>query len=451
MKKTIKNKITVWFAVVLVLISCFAMFALHSVSKDILTRDQTANIQIAVSEFSKKISYDDNGVVVSPGAHFYERGVYRILFDSNGKIINGSLPEKLTDMKIDFQEGVVREIDAFDNYYLEFDLSISLGGNDYWIKGIALLNDEMSFINSILLRGAWIILLIDVVAIIGAYIIVWRVFVPIKKIQNTAKEIAESNDLSRRIQIGTEKDEIHVLANTFDEMLDRIEQTLVRERQFSSDVSHELRTPISVIISECDYVLACAKTVEEYTDAFTAINRQAKRMQRMVMELLTISRLETHTIHTEFEDTDISELLSFVCDEQEEIQSRSIKMERNIALGIVGKADRGLLARLFINLIANAYQYSKANGTIQISLQKINDNIVFAVKDNGIGIADKELPLIWNRFYRGDKSRTVNESNSMGLGLSMVKWISDCHNGTVTVTSKINEGSEFVFSFPQSK
>jgi two-component system, OmpR family, sensor histidine kinase BaeS len=110
-----------------------------------------------------------------------------------------------------------------------------------------------------------------------------------------------------------------------------------------------------------------------------------------------------------------------------------------------------LLARLFINLIANAYQYSKANGTIQISLQKINDNIVFAVKDNGIGIADEELPLIWNRFYRGDKSRTVNESNSMGLGLSMVKWISDCHNGTVTVTSKINEGSEFVFSFPQSK
>lgn len=85
MKKTIKNKITVWFAVVLVLISCSAMFALYSVSKDILTRDQTANIQTAVREFSKKISYDDNGVVVSPGAHFYERGVYRILFDSNEK------------------------------------------------------------------------------------------------------------------------------------------------------------------------------------------------------------------------------------------------------------------------------------------------------------------------------------------------------------------------------
>lgn len=451
MKKTLKIKITAWFAVVLILISCSAMMALYSVSKDILTRDEKVNIRTAVTEFSKKLSYDGNVVVVSPGAHFYERGVYRIVFDSTGKIVYGNLPEKLTDMKIDFNEDTVREIDTTNNYYLEFDLLISLGGHDYWIKGISLLNDEMNFINAILLRSAWLILLTDIVAIIGAYIIVWRVFVPIEKIQNTAREIAKSNDLSRRIQIGTEKNEIHALANTFDEMLDRIEQTLIRERQFSSDVSHELRTPISVILSECDYALFCAKTIEEYTDSVAVVNRQAERMQRMVTELLTLSRLETHTLHTEFEDTDISELLSFVCDEQEEIQSPNIQMERYITSDIVAKADRGLLARLFINLIANAYQYSKANGTIKIYLQKMNGNIIFVVKDNGIGIAEEDLPLIWDRFYRGDKSRTVNESNSMGLGLSMVKWISDWHNGNITVTSKINEGSEFVFSFPQSK
>ncbi len=451
MKRLLKLKITIWFTLSFFIISLIAMVALHAVSKDILTRDQSTNIRTAVKEFSKKLSVRNDELLVSPGAHFYERGVHRIIFDTQGNVLQGELPNVLTEMPIIFIGDKVRENDTKDCFYIEYDMSVSFENKTYWIKGVALLDDEMRIINSILQRGAFLMIALVIAASVGAYFIVWRVFQPVEKIRKTAQDIAESNDLSRRIQIGNKKDEIHALANTFDEMLDRIEQTLVREKQFSSDISHELRTPIAVIISECEYAKSCAQTIEDYTDTVDVVNRQAERMQKMVTELLTLSRMETNTIHTEFEETDISELLSFVCDEQEAIQKTNIQMERRITSGIVAKADRGLLARLFINLIANAYQYSKASGTIKVCLQKMNDNIIFAVKDNGIGIAEEELPLIWNRFYRGDKSRTVNESNSMGLGLSMVKWIADCHNGTVSVTSKINQGSEFVFTFPQSK
>lgn len=444
----VKWKLTIWFAAVLILISACAMLALQAVSKDILIQDQNTNIQVALKEFSKKVFFSNSEIQISPGAHFYERGVYRIVYDSDGSILYGSLPEALVDIPISFHKNSVREHSSAEKYYLEYDIPLTFEDNVYWIKGVAPLDDEMKIISSILQRSAILIVSLASVSVICAYIILQRVFVPVEKIRKTAEKIAQSNDLSGRIRIGRKKDEIHALANTFDEMLDKIEQTLLRERQFSADVSHELRTPIAVILSECDYAMSFCKTAQEYTDSITVVNRQAKRMQKLVTELLTLSKMETHTIQTDLEVTDISELLSFVCDEQEEIQNPDIVLKRHIAPGIVAKADRELLARLFINLIGNAYQYSKEIGEIEVSLEAAGENIRFTVKDQGIGIGERELPLIWNRFYRGDKSRTVNKNNSIGLGLSMVKWIADCHSGTVCVTSKVNEGSEFSFIFP---
>lgn len=448
MKKTLKLKITVWFAIIFLMISTFAMVVLYSVSKDILMQNQSTNIRIAVKEFAKKISFTNNQLVVAPGAHFYERGVYRMIFDTSGNLVEGDIPKEFVEGKISFMEDSVREKGDTDNFYLEYDLSLSFGENDYWVKGIAVMTDEMQIVNSVIQRGAVIIFTLALTAIIGAYIIVWRVFAPIEKIQKTAKDISESNDLSRRIQIGRNKDEMHTLANTFDDMLSKIEQNVVREKQFSSDVSHELRTPIAVIISECDYAKSCAKTIQEYMDSINVINKQADRMQKMVTELLMLSRMEAHTIRSEFEDTDISELLTFVCDEQEDIQDDNIHMERHIIPNLMAKVDKGLIARLFINLIANAYQYNKEEGKIDIFLEKCDDKIVFRVKDSGIGIPEHELPLVWKRLYRGDKSRTINGNNNMGLGLSIVKWIAEYHGGCVSVTSKINEGSEFVFELP---
>ena len=188
--------------------------------------------------------------------------------------------------------------------------------------------------------------------------------------------------------------------------------------------------------------------MQEYEHSMGVISRQADRMQKMVTELLMLSKMETHTISAEFETVDVSELLSFICEEQEEIQSPEISMERHITPGIFAKADRGLLARLFINLLDNAYRYSKENGTIKVVLEEKNSKIVFSVADNGIGIAEEELPLIWNRFYRVEKSRNSGENNNMGLGLSMVKWIAEYHKGEIMVNSKLGEGSEFIFVLP---
>ena len=195
----------------------------------------------------------------------------------------------------------------------------------------------------------------------------------------------------------------------------------------------------------------CAKTADEYKESATSIKRQAKRMSKLISELLTISRMDNNKIKTNFEDVDISELLTFVCDEQEEIHDKKITLVRNISQGIKAKADRFLLTRAFVNLISNAYQYIGDGDKIEVSLTSQNDKILFSVKDNGIGISEDNLPKIWDRFYQADTARTFNENGSMGLGLPMVKWIAEAHGGKVSVKSEINEGSLFTFELPLSR
>ena len=123
---------------------------------------------------------------------------------------------------------------------------------------------------------------------------------------------------------------------------------------------------------------------------------------------------------------------------------------RNIQENVTATADRLLITRLFINLISNAYRYIGDGDKINVTLSEENGSIVFSVKDNGIGIAEEHIPKIWNRFYRVDNSRTSDEHNSMGLGLSMVKWIAECHNGSISVCSKLGAGSTFTFIMPKT-
>ena len=285
----------------------------------------------------------------------------------------------------------------------------------------------------------------------GGYFIIRRALAPVNKITRTAHDISESNDLSQRIRIGPGTDEIHALANTFDNMLDRIEQTVEREKQFTSDASHELRTPVAVILSECEYMTDCAKTEDEFRESAYSVKAQAERMSKLISELLTISRMDKNTLRSEFEELDISELLTFVCEEQTEIGRSDITLTQDIPPGITAEADRFLLARLFINLISNAYSYGRSGGHITVSLSETAESISVSVDDDGIGISEEDLPKIWERFYQADPSRTANGSGSMGLGLSMVSSIAKCHNGNITVKSELGKGSVFTFTMPKKQ
>ena len=409
MKKiSIKLKITLWYTLVMMIVAGAVLAILTSASQEMIERDIAERITKSVMTFSRILDKPNGMDIPVPKFGFYEQGVHMVVCDDNNNVIAGNIP---------FELETVPE----------------------------LIDNEMYAIRSAVKTNLIFTIILIIIAVAGGYFIIGRALSPVTKIRNTAEKISKSSDLSQRIHIGGGKDEIHSLANTFDNMLDKIEQAMEREKQFTSDASHELRTPVAVILSECEYMTDCAKTYDDVKESAYSVKYQAEKMSKLISELLTISRMDRNTMKTEFEETDISELLNFVCDEQEEIHSENITMHRDIEEGIVSNADRFLLARLFINLISNAYSYGKDCGTVTVSLYQDKDNITVCISDDGIGISENDLPKIWERFYQADSSRTANENGSMGLGLSMVKWIAECHGGDVSVQSKSGEGSRFTF------
>lgn len=451
-KISIKLKITIWYTVILLIISSAALTVTTAFTWDMLTGDVKAAVQTRVKEFAKKMEIRDGQLYISPGAHFRDRGVYTMIFDSNDVLLKGEMPEEIKGYKHEYSDSRLRKNTYGNHICYEYDMQVTLSDQSpYRIKGIKFIDDKICVVMTALRNNIILTLILIFAAGAGGYFIIYRALIPVNKIRKTAKEISDSEDLSGRISLSGGKDEIHALANTFDEMLEKLEEAFNREKQFTADASHELRTPVSVILSECEYAKECARTIDAYSESIAVINRQALKMQKLISELLFLARADKHTLKANFEETDLSELLTFVCDELENIHSGNIALKRNIEPEISALADKSLMARLFINVISNAYQYNSENGVIEVALSKAADKIIFSVKDSGIGISEENIPKIWERFYQVEKSRTCDDNISMGLGLSMVKQITLLHCGRVSVNSRLGYGSEFMFEFGDVK
>lgn len=375
----------------------------------------------------------------------YAGGVHMALYDENGETLFGQIPFELEN--IDFVDGQVRSLTSNSERYMVLDRKVETDSGSLWVKGVMNISGALNAVNATLAADYALITALIIIAAIGGYFIVGKALAPISKMRRTAQEIADSSDLSRRINLGQGKDEVYRLAAVFDEMLDKIERSFESEKQFTSDASHELRTPVAVILSECEYALDCAKTDEEFKDSLAVVKRQGDKMSKLISELLTISRMDKNNLIPNLEETDISELLEIVCDEQKELKQNGITLFCDIEPNVRAMADSALIARLFINLISNAFQYGKEGGSVHVSLKKEGANFLFSVTDDGIGIAEEDIPKIWERFYQVNKSRT-NENGSMGLGLSMVKQIAGLHRGQVHVKSTPGKGSTFTFTMP---
>lgn len=447
-KVSLKLKITLWYVGILVLISFLILYAMTALSRTILTREVEERVVTSVVDLYNRISAPESRKVgmreAIPEYHLYNNGVQLVLYDNQDNVLLGRVPYGLTD-DYEFEDNAIR-LKRYNNkdYYI-YDKVALFNDNTSWVRGVICLTDELNVLHLTTQYSFLFILMFVILAGVGGYFIILKAFVPVNKIRETAKEISESSDLSQRINIGPGGDEIHILANTFDDMLNKLEYSFNKEKQFTSDASHELRTPISVIMSECEYGLECVNDMGEMKDTLNSIHTQANKMSKLVSELLMISRMDNNRLKTNFETTDLSELLTFICEEQIEIQTKDIKLKYKIEQGILANVDTLLMTRLFINLISNAYQYSPENTTITVSLKTEGENVIFSVKDEGIGISEEHLSKIWDRFYQVDSSRAGDRNGSSGLGLSMVKWIADRHNGELKVNSEVGKGSEFIF------
>ena len=286
--------------------------------------------------------------------------------------------------------------------------------------------------------------IILLVGLVGGWWLVSRAIRPISSISATAVKIS-AGDLSQRINIAEAESELGQLAAVLNSTFARLEAAFAQQQQFTSDAAHELRTPVSVMLTQAQTVLNRERTAPEYRETVEACQRAAQRMRKLIESLLALARLDAGQEPMKRLDFDLSkttgdcvELIRPLADE------RGVKILCDLPpLECVGDSER--LAQVITNLLTNAIQYNKPGGEVRIAAQSQDGMAVLAVSDNGAGIPAEDLPRVFERFYRADKSRSTGGN---GLGLAISKAVVEAHGGTIEVTSGENAGTIFTVRLP---
>ena len=472
MKKiSLKLKLTLLYTFFMVLLTCAALAILFSLSsREMLSSTQT-RLENRVQESVEFIALRNGEIRIDSDFYSVVRDVYLSLYDSDMYFMYGRIPHGFTQQP-ELADGEIRTIRDGNREWYVYDMSYRLSEDrTVYVRGITSITDaEESFTVTVRFALVLLPLMVLATAVIG-YRFTRRTLAPVRQITDTVRQIRADADLSRRIGFADaerkalsndedtdvnvkkrrkEGDEIYVLGRTFDEMLEELEEVFRREQQFTSDASHELRTPVSVIMAQCDAMLAEGNSfTEEQRNQIGLIQRKARGMADMISQLLFLSRADQGRQPLNKERINISELTEMIAEEQQmlaDADGRGIHIETQICPEIWADVDETFYIRMLVNLISNALRYSRENGLVEVSLEQDGGVITGSVRDYGQGIAADAQPHIWERFYQAEASRT--DGSHAGLGLSMVKWIAEAHGGSVSVESEEGQGSTFTFYIP---
>jgi len=269
---------------------------------------------------------------------------------------------------------------------------------------------------------------------------------PLKSIVETAEHINRADDLSRRIPLqGLDEDEIGSLVATFNQTLERLEMLFTSQQRFLADVSHELRTPLTVIKGNVDLM----RRMKQFDDeSLSSIDQEAGRLTRLVGGLLMLAQAESGKLPLNFRLVELDLLITEVFQEMRIIAGHKVHVHLNEIDQMSVNGDRDRLKQVLINLVANAIQYTPQGGDVFLSLAKVGDQARIICRDTGPGIPSEDLPHIFERFYRAEKSRTRGKTTGFGLGLSITHWIVEHHGGRIEVDSKDGQGTTFAIWLP---
>lgn len=273
---------------------------------------------------------------------------------------------------------------------------------------------------------------------------------PVRTIIDTSSQITKDN-LQTRIPLPKNKDELYVLSENINNLLNRIESAIDREKQFTSDASHELRTPLAVIKGTMEVLIRKPRNQQEYEEKIQFCISEVDRLNHMVDQLLLLARFENQKQNVKQETIYLNALiLDNLTRFSEKTENKKIKIVADFTEDFYVQSDNYLVSIIFSNLISNAIKYSNDNGKIELKLEKNLTDIIFTIADNGVGISEQDLNKIFNSFYRSDVTNHPDIKGT-GLGLSIVKRLCDLLKIKISVESKINEKTKFTLIFSLAK
>ena len=448
----IRIKLTLWYVLFLgvilfafsILIYMILSAQLHSETDSslrIVSSQLLANIEIVQNYpvFKKTVEMD------SLTNRLLAEGFAVRLMDNSGSIVEGFGPFGILKASIDLTDKEFSSVSTSVGVWRIFTLQIGQWG---WIQ----VGESLSSVRVALFRLSRLMMLIGptiiILAVVGGFYLAKKSLEPVERITLLAEEISVEK-LNKRLNLALPDDELGHLASTFDGMLERLEESVKKQRQFTSDAAHELRTPLTAIRSIVDVTLHRDRSSEEYVSALLQIQNEIERLSSVIDDLLIITRLENTLPKREFAVFSVSALIWEVLETMMVLaKEKNIEIETDLQENLEIAGDRKHLSRAVFNLVDNAIKYTPENGKIRIAarLSESKERIEIIVEDNGIGIQLEDMERIFDRFYRVDRARS--QTRGTGLGLSIAKEIVKAHGGVISVKSSPGKGSTFKVSLP---
>jgi two-component system OmpR family sensor kinase len=303
------------------------------------------------------------------------------------------------------------------------------------------------------LRGilAYVVPLSLVVAGIGGWFLAGRSLSPVVAMADRARKIGVES-LNARLPVANPRDELGLLAETFNELLARLETSIEQQRQFMADASHELRTPVTIARTAARVALQQpSRTESEYRETLQIIEQETIRLSRIVDDMFTLTRADAGNYPVRTTPMYLDEVVDDVIRGARVVAAtRDVSIAGECLNSAAFTGDEDLIRRLIINVLDNAVRYSPAKGTVRVALDRAGEMYAVSVSDQGPGIAAEAQARIFERFYRVDTARTHDgvSDGGAGLGLALARWIAHAHGGDIRLAASSRLGSTFVITLP---
>ncbi len=463
---SIRVRLTFWYAMTLaVILAVSALFSYHYFSHNLREQvdRQIRNIATTMNQHHSEMIHENVGPrdcsEMEGLTHSNNWGAYLLVRDASLQKVCSS--DNLMERELPFGPVARQQVRWLDEHLETVELSTGKTVrllsyplvHDSRLQGVVQVAQELGPLQETIEELRLIYLVVGPFAIfwlcLGCWLLAERTIAPIIEVTEAAQGITADN-LSRRLPLGNHQDELARMVACLNQMLDRLDKSFRRVRQFSGDASHELRTPLTILRGETEVTLRWAKTPEEFRDMLSSNMEEIDRMERIIESLLTLAKSEVGELTLEMKELSLSDLVQelylqsqILCETKQIEVELILEVEQEIRI----RGDELRLRQLFLNLISNGIKYTPENGRLEIGLKMVDGFAVVEINDFGIGIPEEHLGHIFDRFYRVDKARNRMDGGT-GLGLAIVKWIAEAHGGGIVVTSEVKKGSSFSVRLP---
>ncbi len=345
------------------------------------------------------------------------------------------------------REGL-EEVTQGTQTYLVLTRPLSTDSANFVMRIAAPLEGNRPILHAFSVGLLWTVPALLMLSALGGYFISRKALKPVGTIIAATNRISVTN-LSERLPVPGSGDELQRLSETHNAMLARLETAVNEIQRFTADASHELRGPLAFVRTVAEVALKNRDVDAASRKAFAEIVEECGKASRVLEDMLTLARAGAGNANLAFEPVDLAELAATVCEKARQMPSasqRSIASNASRDFNTIVWADYTTLRRLLWIVIENAVKYTHPGGRVSVNVTGGPSEVTITIEDDGIGISRQDLPLIFERFYRADPSRSKVEGT--GLGLAIARWIANAHHARISVESRENAGSVFHVVFP---